>query len=142
MEGFLETFIYLLITIVILVLSMRKKKPVKTVSEDENAAEDPFTGIFNDDEEEEYNQTPRPVTVTEKETQSQEKITPWMSETEADDMLMDADSVMKEAADNNPIAEYEGEVEDAYSLGADDEGIPFDLKKAVIYSEVLNRRTF
>jgi hypothetical protein len=67
-----------------------------------------------------------------------------MTETEAQDMLMDADAVIKEAAENNPIAELEGKVEDdAYSIDvAKDKGILFDLRKAVIYSEILEKRTF
>lgn len=144
MDGFLESFIYLLITIVILVLSMRKKKPVEPESEESTQSADPFSELFKDDEEyeEEYRPDLQPATATDPGNSGQES--PWMSNAEASDMLMDADAIMKEAEQNNPIAKFEGDVkEDAYGIGlSDHEGIPFDLKKAVIYSEILDRRIF
>lgn len=145
MDGYLESFIYLLITIVILVLSMRKKKPVQPpVSDESTESGDPFTELFKDyDEEDEYDEEPRPVTGPESFQAEENESTPWMTESEARDMVMDADAVLKEASDNNPIADYEGEVKDAYEADTDlDKGIPFDLKKAVIYSEILEKRSF
>ena len=144
MEGFMESFIYLLITIVILVLSMRKRKPAQPVSEEETRSGDPFTELFRDEEDEDYDPEIRPATVSGQQPDESDRSNPWMTETEAQDMLMDADAVIKEAAENNPIAELEGKVEDdAYSIDvAKDKGIPFDLRKAVIYSEILEKRTF
>ncbi len=148
MEGFLESFIYVLITIVILVLSMRKKKPVQQSPEEEERPGDQLSEMFEDQDqyEEESETAAGPAMVTAEEGAPGGKSVQWMSDAEAKDMLMDADAVMKEAADNNPIAEFEGEVEqvydDAYSTGSSEGGgISFDLKKAVIYYEILDRRT-
>ena len=146
MEGFLESFIYLLITIVILVLSMRKKKPVQPLPDDEvTGQDDPFSDLFSDEDgEDDYVPVPQVVPSAGSTEDAGEKPTPWMSQQEAQDMLMDADAVIKEAAENNPIAEFEGQVEeDAYGFGLIKEGgIDFDLKKAVIYSEIIERRSF
>ncbi len=146
MEGFLESFIYLLITIVILVLSMRKKKPVQPVPDDEvTGQDDPFSDLFRDEDKEgDYVPEPQTVSHAGSTEDAGEEPTPWMSHQEAQDMLMDADAVIKEAAENNPIAEFEGQVEeDAYGFGLIKEGgIDFDLKKAVIYSEIIERRSF
>jgi hypothetical protein len=143
MEGFMESFIYLLITIVILVLSMRKRKPAQPVSEEETPPGDPFSELFNDENDEDYGPEIQPSTVSGQQSDGSGQPNPWMTETEAQDMLMDADAIMKEAAENNLIAELEGKVEgDAYSIDIDeDKEIPFDLRKAVIYSEILGRRT-
>jgi hypothetical protein len=143
MEGYLESFLYLLITIVILVLSLRKKKPVHPEGREGEEGEevprtsDPFSDMFRDEEEEEeYDDEPQPV----------KESSPWVSDKEAQRLLIDADQVMKEAAENNPIAELEGlVVKDAYELDqpeSQDQGISFDLKKAVIYYEILEKRTF
>ncbi len=148
MEGFLESFLYLLITIVILVLSMRKKKPVESETEEAPQSGDPFSDIFGEEEPEEQErdeqeEQAQPAMVSPYQDEEQEKSIPWMSETDAKDSLMDVDQVMKEAAENNPIARYEGQVEsDAYTVGLEDDQIRFDLKKAVIYSEILERRSF
>ncbi len=150
MEGFFESFIYLLITIVILVLSMRKRKPVQQSPEEEERPGDPLSEMFEDHDEyeEEAETAARPAMVTaDEEDAPKGKSVQWMTDSEAREMLMDADAVMKEAAGNNPIAELEGKVEnvydDAYSTGSSEGGgIPFDLKKAVIYYEILDRRTF
>lgn len=149
MEEFIEIFIYLLITIVILVLSMRKKKTVEPESEESSQTGDPFSELFKEDAEyeEDYGKGPQPATVSNQEVQPAKasgQESPWMSKTEASDMLMDSDAVIKEAKENNPIAQYEGKVkEDAYGIGMSyEEGIPFDLKKAVIYSEILNRKIY
>ncbi len=150
MEGFFETFIYLIITIVILVLSLRKKKKPVQESVDEERPGDPLSDLFSDEDEqeEEYQPAPKPATVqAEGSSASDSRPVQWISNAEAKEMLMDADEVMKEAAENNPIAEFEGEVEsvqdDAYNADKDEkEGIAFDLKKAVIYSEILSRRTY
>ena len=142
MEGYLESFLYLLITIVILIFSMRKKRQVETEGEEAPGSGDPFQEIIYDEDQEEYET--QPAGASQGLGTVQEKSTPWMSEKEAGKLLMDADQVMKEAADNNPIAAYEGKTEqDAYGISLPgDEGIPFDLKRAVIYSEILNRRQF
>ncbi len=150
MEGFFESFIYLLITIVILVLSMRKKKPVEQAPEEEAQPGDPFSDVFGDEDEdiEAAETVPGPVTSgARKEEPAGGKSVQWMSEAEAKEMLMDADAVMKEAAANNPIARLEGRVEqvyeDAYNVGGPEGGgVPFNLRKAVIYYEILDRRTF
>ncbi|MGF1586882.1 MAG: hypothetical protein ACFCUM_16285 [Bacteroidales bacterium] len=163
MEGFIESFIYLLITIVILVLSMKKKKQVNLPeSEEEDRPGDPFSDLFRDEPEvEEVDSEYRPATVsgrsggtaeeyttwmTDEPAQEQmeaEETNPWMTETEAKKMVMDADAVLKEASENNPIADMEGQIDDAYHIGiSDDSLIKFDLKKAVIYSEIIERRVF
>ncbi len=144
MEGFLESFIYLLITIVILVLSMRNKKKVEPEGEESSAPEHPFSDLFGDEGEEDDNVTLQPETLQEEHVDQLEKPSPWMSETDARSMVMDADQIIKEAAENNPIARLEGEVEDdVYGIGhSDDGGISFDLKKAVIYSEIIQRKVF
>ena len=145
MEGFTESFIYLLITIVILVLSMRKRKPAQPVSEEEKSPPgDPFSELFKDEDDEDYEPEIQPSTISGKQAGGSGQSNPWMTETEAQDMLMDADAIIKEAAENNPIAELEGKVEeDAYSIDIEEsKGISFDLRKAVIYSEILGRRTF
>ncbi|TVR74943.1 MAG: hypothetical protein EA408_01360 [Marinilabiliales bacterium] len=148
MEGFFETFIYLIITVVILVLSMRKKKQPVQAPEDEEGPGDPLSELFSDeDEQEEYQPAPEPATVqAESSSASDGRPVQWMSDAEAKEMLMDAEAVMKEAAENNPIAEFEGQTEpvedDAYDTGSyEKEGVSFNLKKAVIYSEILGRRT-
>ena len=141
----MESFIYLLITIVILVLSMRKRKPAKPVSEEEETRPgDPFSELFKDEDDEDYEPEIQSSTVSGQQAVESGQPNPWMTDTEAQDMLMDADAVMKEAAENNPIAELEGKVEDdAYSIDIDEsKGIPFDLRKAVIYSEILGKRTY
>jgi hypothetical protein len=127
---------------VILIFSMRKKRQVETEGEEAPGSGDPFQEIIYDEDQEEYET--RPAAVSEGRGTVQEKATPWMSEKEAGKWLMDADQVMKEAADNNPIATHEGKTEeDAYGISLPgEEGIPFDLKRAVIYSEILNRRQF
>ena len=150
MEGFFETFVYLLITIVILVLSLRKKKQQSPAPAEEEKQESPFKDLFADEEEpdEDYEPVPQPASATSgAEAKQEERPVQWMSDDEAKALVMDADAVMKEAAENNPIADYEGEPEhvqdDAYSVGdRRREGIAFDLRKAVIYSEILGRRTF
>jgi hypothetical protein len=164
MEGFIESFIYLLITIVILVLSMRKKTQVNLPEseEEEDRPGDPFSDLFRDEPEEEGDDSEyRPARVparsgeateeyaawmTEepaREDNEYESANPWMTESEAGKMVMDADAVLREASENNPIAEMEGQIDDAYHIGISD-GTPtkFDLKKAVIYSEILERRVF
>ncbi len=143
----MESFIYLLITVVILVLSLRKKKPVEPGSEESSQTGDPFSELFKEDEEleKEYRTESQPATVTSHKTYDSKQESPWMSDTEAREMLIDTDAIMKEAKENNPIAQFEGQVKtDAYGIGMVDPegGIPFDLKKAVIYSEILNRRVF
>jgi hypothetical protein len=142
MEGYLESFLYLLITIVILIFSMRKKRQVETEDEEAPVSGDHYQEIIYDEDPEEYET--RPAVASQGRETMQAKSSPWMSEKEAGKLLIDADQVMKEAADNNPIAAYEGKTEeDAYGISLPgDEGIPFDLKRAVIYSEVLNRRQF
>lgn len=144
MEGFLESFLYLFITIVILVLSMRKKKPAQPLPDEETQSDDPFAELFRDEEDEDYEPERQLATVTGTEGDDKAQSTPWMSESDARDMVIDADAVIREAATNNPIAEYEGRLEeDAYEIGSgNDEGIPFDLKKAVIYSVIIERRAF
>ncbi len=144
MEGFLESFIYLFITIVILVLSLRKKKPAQPLPDEEPQSGDPFSELFRDEEDEEYEPEIQPATATGKDEGDTVQSTPWMSESDARDMVIDADAVIREAAENNPIAEFEGRLEeDAYGIGTGiDEGIPFDLKKAVIYSVIIERRAF
>jgi hypothetical protein len=131
---------------VILVLSMRKKKPLQTVSDDETTGqEDPFSDLFRDEnDEDDYVAEHQTITPAGPIEDAGEKSTPWMSQQEAQKMLMDADAVIKEAAENNPIAEFEGQVEDdAYGFSVVNEGgIDFDLKKAVIYSEIIERRSF
>ena len=146
MEGFLESFLYLLITIVILVLSMRKRKTTETVTEEDNHRDnDPFSEVFGDESQEEYEPEPRPVTASRKAIPGQGNDDPWMTEAEAKKLSMDAGKMMQEAADDNPIARHEVVTEDdIYGIGhsGEDDGITFDLKKAVIYSEILNRREF
>ena len=121
---------------------MRRKKTVETVSEEEQRDNDPFSEVFGEESHEEYESEQRPATSTYTGGDSKAG-TPWMSEAEAKDLLMDASKVMEEAEDNNPIALYEEEADDAYGIGhSSEEGIQFDLKKAVIYSEIINRRVF
>lgn len=141
MEGFMESFIYLLITVVILVLSMRKKKQVKPLSDEETQQDHPFSELFKDEEDKEYDNMPQPAAVS---VETRTGSIPWVSESEAKKMVMDADAVIREAAENNPIAQLEGQLgEDAYDLTRSVEsGIDFDLKKAVIYSEIIERKTF
>ncbi len=141
MEGFMESFIYLLITVVILVLSMRKKKQVKPLSDEETQQDHPFSELFKDEEDKEYDNMPQPAAVS---VETRTGSIPWVSESEAKKMVMDADAVIREAAENNPIAQLEGQLgEDAYDLTRSvDSGIDFDLKKAVIYSEIIERKTF
>jgi hypothetical protein len=163
MEGFIESFIYLLITIVILVLSMKKKKQVNLPgSEDSDRPGDPFSDLFRDEPEEEEDESVyRPAKVpsgdikeeythwmTEEPLQEDqaggyEETNPWMTESEAAKMVIDSDAVLREASENNPIAEMEGQIDDAYHISiAVDSQYKFDLKKAVIYSEILERRVF
>lgn len=163
MEGFTESFIYLLITIVILVLSMRKKKQVNLPeSEEEDRPGDPFSDLFKvEPEEEEDDSEYRRATVSGKSGETAEEYTtwmtdepahkqkevegsnPWMTEAEAEKLVIDADAVLREASENNPIAEMDGQIDDAYHIGtSDDSQIKFDLKKAVIYSEIIERRVF
>jgi 16S rRNA C967 or C1407 C5-methylase (RsmB/RsmF family) len=158
MEGFMESFIYLLITVIILVLSMRKKSQVQQPeSEPEEQTGDPFRDLFRDeeDEAEEYRGEHHPATMADRHKEAfpetgswiieeKEETNPWMTDAEVRQMTIDADEVMREAAGNNPIAELEGKVAyDAYDIEVDDDmNIAFDLKKAVIYSEIIQRRTF
>lgn len=137
----MESFIYLLITVVILVLSMRKKKQVKPLSDEETQQDHPFSELFKDEEDKEYDNMPQPAAVS---VETRTGSIPWVSESEAKKMVMDADAVIREAAENNPIAQLEGQLgEDAYDLTRSvDSGIDFDLKKAVIYSEIIERKTF
>jgi len=144
MEGFLESFIYLLITIVILVLSIRKKKAAQPpVSDESIEPEDPYREIFRDyDEEDEYDEGSRPEVAAASYEAEENEPSPWVTESEARDMVMNTDAVLKEAADN-PFAEHEGEIKDVYNTEtADEKGISFDLKKAVIYSAIIERRSF
>lgn len=143
MEGFLEVFIYLLITIVILVLSMRRKKVMQPPGKDEDRpGGNPFSELFKDPEKE-YDIDHEPVTISRKKETVTEEPSPWMSESEARDMVINTDAIIKEAADN-PIAQREGRVaDDVYGVEAEeDKGIDFDLKKAVIHSVILERRTY
>ena len=140
----METFIYLLITIVILVLSMRKKKPVEPVGEETTSSPDPFSDLFREDDDSDvFIPETKQVTQAPPADPYQNQAGPWMSEVEAQDMVIDAEAVMKEAAENNPIAQFEGQLEEfSYEIEvSQDKGVPFDLKKAVIYSEILERRT-
>ena len=124
---------------------MRKRKSAQPVAEEEETQPgDPFRELFNDEEDEGSDPEIQPSTVSGRQAGDSEQPNPWMTETEAQDMLMDADAIMKEAADNNPIADLEGKVEeDAYSIDVgESKGIPFDLRRAVVYSEILGRRTF
>jgi hypothetical protein len=144
MEGFLESFLYLLITIIILVLSMRKKKPVEEEAQ-ETRTDDPFRDIFAEQEEEEYEDETEghPEVVPQEYRKQPEAAVTWMTESDAKDSLMDADQIMKEATDNNPIAREDIAEIDAYGVGeTEDSGIRFNLKKAVIYSVILERKTF
>jgi hypothetical protein len=150
MEGFLESFLYLLITIIILVLSMRKKKPVGHMEESqETGTNDPFRDIFKQREEEEYETEEEKVSEYHREEIEQEyrdrheKKVQWMTESDAKDSRIDMDRIMKEASDNNPIA-AEG-IEESEIYGGDvteDTGIRIDLKKAVIHSIILEKKTF
>jgi hypothetical protein len=145
MEGFLESFLYLLITIVILVLSMRKKKPVQHETEETPQQGDPFSGLFGDEEDhEEYNAEPQPAAVSQEYDGDRERPSPWISKADASKSLLDAEQVLREAEENNPIAQYESAGhDDVYEIGYSvDNGIRFDLKKAVIYSEIIERRIF
>ncbi len=144
MEGFLESFLYLLITIIILVLSMRKKKPVGEEAQ-ESRTDDPFRDIFAEQEEEEYDAEAEghPEAVQQEYRKQPEASVTWMTESDAKDSLMDADRIMKEASDNNPIAREDIAEIDAYGIGeTEDSGIRFNLKKAVIYSVILERKAF
>jgi hypothetical protein len=144
MEGFLESFLYLLITIVILVLSMRKKKPVDPETGEAPRPGDPFSEIFGTDHQEEYEEAPPPLMVADDLQNGTGTHTSWMSEAERKRSILDFDQILKEAAENNPIALQEGGIAgDAYGLDNPDyEQIHFDLKKAVIYSEIIERRVF
>jgi hypothetical protein len=153
MEGFMESFIYLLITIVILVLSMRKKKMVQEPEEmGEERTGDPFRDLFRDDDEEEelsqeehpWNEPAEQPNPWMNEPAMKEEPNPWMTDSEVKNLVLDSDAIMREASENNPIAKLEGATEDdAYEIGLNnDQGVAFDLKKAVIYSEILEKRTF
>ncbi len=139
MEGLFESLIYLIIAVVILVLSMRKKRPDQVKDKEDAGTTGMPEDIFKD--EEEYDVKPQPVTATER---AQGESVSWMSESEARDKLMDSDEVLKEASENNPIAQFESQSKaDAYGINQpEDREITFDLKRAVIYKEILERRTF
>ena len=140
----MESFLYLLITIVILVLSLRKKKPVDPEIDKAPRPGDPFAELFGTEEPEDYEKATQPLTVTDNLQNGSETYASRMSEAEVKKSVMDFDKVLREAAENNPIAHQEGGTDDnAYGLGlSDDEQVHFDLKKAVIYSEIIERRVF
>jgi hypothetical protein len=144
MEGFLESFLYLLITIIILVLSMRKKKSVQQEHEEHPHQGDPFDGLFGDEEHEDNDIGAEPAKPYKEKVFSHEPSSPWISEADRVRSHLDADQVMREAAENNPIAMQENEVQkDHYDLDySDNDGISFDLRKAVIYSEIIEKRIF
>jgi hypothetical protein len=148
MEGFMESFLYLLITIIILVLSMRKKKPVEHMEEPKETG-DPFRDIFKKMEDDEYEAEEENVAEYRKESIQQEyreqheaKVH-WMTESDAKDSRMDMDRIMKEASEYNPIATSGISDSEIYGGSAiEDAGKRIDLKKAVIYSIILERKTF
>jgi hypothetical protein len=150
MEGFLESFLYLLVTIIILVLSMRKKKPVGHMEESqETGTNDPFRDIFKQREEEEYETEEGKAAEYHQEDiekeyrERHEKKVQWLTESDAKQSRLDMDRIMKEASDNNPIASVG--IEESEIYGADlteDTGIRINLKKAVIHSIILERKTF
>ncbi len=146
MEGFFESFLYLMIAIVILILSMRgnkKKQESQSDTREEPYGEPAYEPVVQD-ETDEYKES-GDVMKTGRTTHDDDEKTPWISEKDAQASVMDVDSVLKEAQ-TNPIAEQEGlleSVDDHYNKKKTKKPpIDFDLKKAVVFSSILERREY
>lgn len=146
MEGFFESFLYLIIAIVILILSMkgsRKKQGSQTDTREESHGEPAYEPVVQDYPDD-YKKT-GDIMKTAGATQEEEESTPWISEKNAKASVINVDSVLREAQ-SNPIAEQEGQLEsldENYNKKKTRKPpIDFDLKKAVVFSSILERREY
>ncbi len=141
MEGLVESLIYLLIAVVVLVMSMKggkKKEPAVETTEEYPAGDDVYEPAV---EKQKPQTVKQPVTSAPK----GEKESPWISDKEAKDSVLDAESVLKEA-NTNPIAQKEVQEEDSKDHYGENKKkrqvFEFDLKKAVIYNALLDRQEY